>query len=38
MKELILELSAIDYSLLSISKTIIITIILGLIILKYNRN
>ena len=38
MKELILELNAIDYSLLSTSKTIIITIIIGLIILKYNRN
>lgn len=38
MEELISELSAIECSLLSVSKTIIIIIILGLVILKSNRN
>ena len=38
MKELISELSAIECSLLLVSKTIIITIILGLVILKFYRN
>ena len=38
MKELISELSTIECSLLFVSKTIIITIILGWVILKFNRN
>lgn len=38
MKELILELSVIEYLILPVSKAIIITIILGLVILKFNRN
>ena len=38
MKELILELSANESSLLSVLKTIIITVILGLVILKSYRN
>ena len=38
MKELILELSTNESSLLSVLKTIIITVILGLVILKSYRN
>lgn len=38
MNELFSELSAIENLILPVSKTIIITIILGLVILKFNRN
>ena len=38
MKELISELSTIEYLILPISKAIIITIILGLVVLRFNRN
>lgn len=38
MKELFSELSTIEYLILPVSKAIIITVILGLVILRFYRN